>query len=65
MKLEYDRKADAVYVRFSEDKIVESEETQPGFVFDFDADGKIVGFELLDARTKLAPTALAEIAAAA
>ena len=58
MKLEYDKGANAVYVRFSRDKIVESEEVQPGVVFDFDSEGHIVGFELLDARTKLASAVL-------
>jgi uncharacterized protein YuzE len=65
MKLEYDADANAVYVRFSTDKIVESEEAQPGVIFDFDATGRIVGFELLDASAKLAPAALADMTAAA
>ncbi len=65
MKLEYDEQANAVYVRFSQDKIVESEEAQPGVIFDFDADGRIVGFELLDARTKLAPAVLGTLTDAA
>lgn len=65
MKLEYDQEANAIYVRFSEDKIVESEEIQAGVIFDFDERGRIVGFELLDARTKLAPAALKDFVAAA
>jgi uncharacterized protein YuzE len=65
VKLEYDPEANAVYVRFSTDKIVESEEAQPGVIFDFDEMGRIVGFELLDARAKLAPVALAEMTRAA
>jgi uncharacterized protein YuzE len=64
MKLQYDAKADALYVRFSEEKIVESEETRPGMVLDFDSDGHIVAIELLNARDQLAPKALADLQAA-
>jgi uncharacterized protein YuzE len=65
MKLEYDQDADALYVRFADDRVVETEEVQPGIMFDFDAKGKIVGFELLDARAKLTPKALQEMTKAA
>jgi len=61
MKATYDRDADALYVRFSDSKIMESEEVRPGLVIDFDAEGRIVSIEMLDARTQLAPEALAEI----
>ncbi|MFL5199094.1 MAG: DUF2283 domain-containing protein [Microvirga sp.] len=49
MKTRYDPEADALYVRFAEAKIVESEEVRPGVVLDFDAEGRIVGMEILDA----------------
>jgi uncharacterized protein YuzE len=61
MKTNYDREADALYARFSNNKIMESEEVRPGLVIDFDADGRIVSIEMLDAHTQLAPEALAEI----
>lgn len=57
MKLEYDPEVDAMYVRFSAGSIIESEEIAPGIVFDFDASGRIVSLEILDARKKLAPDA--------
>jgi uncharacterized protein YuzE len=57
MKLEYDPKVDALYVRFGAGRIAESEEVSPGIVFDFDAEGRIVSLEILDARRKLAPDA--------
>ncbi|MCA3563521.1 MAG: DUF2283 domain-containing protein [Methylocystis sp.] len=65
MKLEYDQEANAIYVRFSDDRIVESEEVQEGVIFDFDEGGRIVGFELLDARRKLTPAALQSMTVAA
>jgi uncharacterized protein YuzE len=49
MKTIYDPKADALYVRFAETSVIESEEVADGVVLDFDANGKIVAIELLDA----------------
>lgn len=54
MKSRYDAETDALYVRFSEAEVIESEEVRPGVVFDFDADGKIVAVEILDASDHLA-----------
>jgi uncharacterized protein YuzE len=64
VKLTYDAQADALYVRFSDQKITESEETRPGMVIDFDKDGHIVAIELLDAKAQLAPQAIAALQAA-
>ena len=63
MKLSYDRESDAFFVRFADEPVIESEEVRPGIILDFDADGKIVGIEVLDAREQLAPQALADLAA--
>jgi uncharacterized protein YuzE len=54
MKTIYDPEADALYVRFADSPVIESEEVADGVVLDFDADGKIVGFEFLDARKHIA-----------
>jgi len=54
MKTHYDAEADALYVRFADVPISESEEVRPGIVFDFDADGRIVAVEILDASEHLA-----------
>ena len=54
MKTIYDPEADALYVRFADTPVVESEEVADGVVLDFDADGRIVAFEVLDARKHLA-----------
>jgi uncharacterized protein YuzE len=54
MRTTYDAKADALYVRFAETAIVESEEVSDGIVLDFDADGRIVAIEVLDAKKHLA-----------
>ena len=64
MKTHYDAEVDALYVRFTADQIVESEEIMPGVVFDFDKDGRIVAIEFLDAKEKLPAAALSDIKAA-
>lgn len=54
MKTLYDAEADALYVRFADAAVVESEEVSDGVVLDFDSDGRIVAIELLDASKHLA-----------
>jgi len=49
MKTVYDAASDALYLRFAEVAVVESEEISEGVVFDYDADGRIVAIELLNA----------------
>ena len=53
MRLHVDEKADAVYIRLDDSPIAESEEVRPGVVLDFDADGRVVGMELLRVRESL------------
>jgi len=50
----YDPDADALYLRLAEAKVIESEEIRPGIVFDFDAEGRVVGIEILDASEHIA-----------
>jgi uncharacterized protein YuzE len=53
MKTTYDAETDALYVRFADSPVAESEEVADGVVLDFDIAGKIVGFEFLEARKHL------------
>jgi uncharacterized protein YuzE len=63
MKTHYDSEADALYLRFADAPVSESEEVRPGIVFD--ADGRIVAVEILDATEHLASDAdLTKLAAA-
>jgi uncharacterized protein YuzE len=64
MKTEYDPDANALYVRFSEDKVDRTEELRPGVIVDFDSRGHIVGIEMLDAKRLLSESALKSLAAA-
>ncbi|MBU1626148.1 DUF2283 domain-containing protein [bacterium] len=53
MKLKIDKENDALYFRLDETGIVESEEVQSGVVLDFNADGKVVGIEILNLSTRM------------
>jgi uncharacterized protein YuzE len=53
MKIEYSKKADALYVHFREVEVAQSKEIQEGVVVDFDAQGQIVGIEVLDASVRV------------
>jgi YD repeat-containing protein len=44
-----DSGADAVYLNLTDRPIKESEEVADGIVVDYDAEGRIVGIEILDA----------------
>lgn len=47
MKLEFDPQADAAYLELTDAEIEESKEIQPGIIMDYDAEGRIVGIEVL------------------
>lgn len=49
MRFHYDKKADALYIRFNENPYSESDEVKEGVIFDYDSRGKIIGIEILDA----------------
>lgn len=57
-KVTYDPEANAAYIRLSPERVEESEEVSPGIVLDYDIEGRIVGMEILDARTHLSPDLL-------
>ena len=48
MKIEYDQHADAMYIRLRAGTVVESEEIRPGVLFEYDAEGKVLGIQMLD-----------------
>lgn len=47
MKLEFDPLADAAYLEIADSEVEESREIQPGIIADYDAQGQIVGIEIL------------------
>jgi uncharacterized protein YuzE len=48
VKIEYSKKADAIYVYFKEDYVANSKEIEDGVVIDFDKEGQLIGIEVLD-----------------
>ena len=61
MRMMMDREADALYIRFDEAKIVESEEVSDGIVLDYDANGRVVGFEMLYVRQRFPDADLSRV----
>ncbi len=53
MRIRYDEKVDALYLRLDDSKVVESEEVQPGIVIDFNAKKRVVGIEVLQAKRRV------------
>ncbi|MBU0693743.1 MAG: DUF2283 domain-containing protein [Candidatus Omnitrophica bacterium] len=49
MKMNYDPKADALYIKLRDASIEESDEVSEGIIVDYDDKGKAVGIEFLDA----------------
>ena len=47
MKLVVHKEDDALYLRLDDSTIIESEEVSDGIVLDYNAEGKIVGIEVL------------------
>ena len=59
MRVRVDQKTDAIYLTLTDRKIEASEEPTEGIIIDYDADGRVVGIEILDASKRSAdPTAL-------
>lgn len=55
MKLKIDQEHDALYFRLDEAAIQESEEVQPGVILDYNAEGKVVGVEMLELSRRVKP----------
>ena len=61
MKIEYDRKADALYVQFRKQVVEDSIDIEEGVTVDLDKEGHIVGIEILAARKRLGASGIANI----
>lgn len=47
MKLVIHKEDDALYLNLDESEVIESEEVQEGIILDYNAQGKVVGIEVL------------------
>ncbi|MEW6541989.1 MAG: DUF2283 domain-containing protein [Nitrospirota bacterium] len=53
MKVHFDEKADAIYLRLDDSKIIESEEVEPGVVLDYNEQNQVVGVEILRVKSRV------------
>jgi uncharacterized protein YuzE len=61
VKIEYSKDADALYIHLREVPVAESRDVEEGVTLDFDANGHIVGLEVLDASERLGLTNLVNV----
>jgi uncharacterized protein YuzE len=52
MRIKVDLESDTLYFRISEDAIEQSEEINKGLIVDYDVNGKVVGIEILNVKSK-------------
>ena len=48
MIISYDHVADALYIKFSDGEIADSEEISEGVIIDYDQNGRVIGVEILN-----------------
>jgi uncharacterized protein YuzE len=53
MKVHFDEKADAIYLRLDESSIVDSEEVRPGIILDLNERDEVVGIEILRVKQRV------------
>ncbi len=53
MKMHYDQKTDALYLRLDDSKIIDSAEVEPGIVLDYNANNQVVGVEILRVKERV------------
>lgn len=62
MKVIYDQEVDILSILLSEGKVAQSDEEKPGVIIEYDAEGNMVGIEILDASKRLADPLVLEYA---
>lgn len=58
MRIRVDKETDTLYFRLDENKIIESEEIQPGVILDYDDNNNVIGIEFLDISTRVSQAEL-------
>ncbi|HUY99360.1 MAG TPA: DUF2283 domain-containing protein [Thermomicrobiaceae bacterium] len=61
MKITYDPEADALYIELRSNEVADSMDLEPGVTVDLDADGHVIGLEVLDARERLGSEAITSV----
>ena len=52
MRLHFDEKADALYLRLDDAPVIDSQEVSAGIVLDFNDRSQVVGIEILDVKKR-------------
>jgi uncharacterized protein YuzE len=60
MKVKYDTEVDVLYIKLNDTAITESDEEKKGIIIDYDADGKVVAIEILNASKNLSHPSIVE-----
>jgi uncharacterized protein YuzE len=61
MKLYYDERVDALYLRFDDSTIIESEEVKEGIILDYNNKDQVVGIEVLGMSKRIPLTELKKL----
>lgn len=61
MKITYDPKIDAMYIKFQDGIFVSNKESEDGIIFDIGRKGIILGIEILEASRRLRPKNLSHL----
>ena len=61
MKISYDPKADALYIRFQEGKVGKTKKVDEGILIDLDNSGKIFGIEIIGLSERMSIKDLGQI----
>ncbi len=61
MKISFDPKHDVLYLKFSEERIVDTIEVDGGVLIDYGDKGQMVGIEIIDASSLIRANSLQEI----
>ena len=64
MRIEYDKETDSLTITLRDARIKESDEVRPGVIADFGYDGRVVGFEVLEASKVVEQTSEMQFAVA-
>jgi len=60
MNIIYDSEVDVLRIILNNEAIEESDEGQPGIILDYDKEGNVIGFEILDASKRIENPQLVE-----
>ena len=61
MKVNYDARTDTLTIELRSGTVAESDESKPGVILDFDAEGNLLGLEILDASRRVDETKTVQI----